>query len=99
MTAGRGGSTRRWRRTRLLVLERDGWTCQVPTASGQLCGVRLTTTDPRLPTHAHVDHRTDWADGGTDAPENLRAACALCNQRRAAARTNTPPPVVTTTTW
>ena len=36
-----------------------------------------------------VDHIQPKADGGTDNPANLIAACLSCNTRRSAIRTNT----------
>ncbi len=63
-------SHRRWRRVRLLVLERDGWTCQI-RASG------CTTVAE------HVDHIVPRRLGGAGYdPRNLRAACAKCNLGR-----------------
>lgn len=68
-----------WRRTRLHVLERDGWTCrmlldqhgqplpeQLDRTAGREHGVRLTTSKPSAPTHATADHivaRAAWPDG------------------------------------
>lgn len=78
------GSTRAWRRVRLLVLERDGWRCQLPADHGDgLC----------LAWASHVDHVTPRAAGGTDEPANLRAACARHNLARGAGRPapTTPP--------
>lgn len=62
----RGGSTRWWRRTRALVLARDGYVCQI---NGPCCTGVATT----------VDHIRRVVDGGTDDLANLRAACARCN--------------------
>lgn len=62
----RNGSTSRWRRLRLLVLDRDAWRCQLPVdAAGDLA--------PEQPAErpAHPDD-----------PRNLRAACALHNLQR-----------------
>lgn len=67
-----GGSTRRWRRVRELVLARDGHRCQVPKGAG-ICGERAT----------HVDHIRPLADGGDKWDmSNMRAACAPCNLSR-----------------
>lgn len=68
------GSTRRWRRIRLYVLDRDGWRCQLPSDDdpAQLC----------LDLAEHVDHIVARVDGGSDDPANLRAACAFHNLRR-----------------
>lgn len=55
-------------RTRFEVLKRDGFTCQYCGRSPGEDGVKL-----------HVDHVIAVAEGGTDAPVNLVAACAECN--------------------
>jgi 5-methylcytosine-specific restriction endonuclease McrA len=65
------GSTTAWRRIRLVILERDGWACQLRLRCD---GARAT----------HVDHRvsrSQWPVGqpGVDAPANLQASCAACN--------------------
>lgn len=61
-------SGRPWRRTRLLVLERDGWTCH-------LCGeLGATTVDHLVPVHL----------GGGDDLGNLAAAHLGCNSRKGA---------------
>lgn len=64
-----GGSTRRWRRIRRAVLERDRYCCQVPTPTGR-CGAYANQA-------GHVVARVD---GGTDDLRNLRAECATHNQ-------------------
>lgn len=61
---------RPWRRTRLLVLERDGWLCRVPDPHA----CTLVATD--------VDHIRPRQHGGTDELANLRAACSTGNQVR-----------------
>lgn len=66
---GPSGSTARWRRLRALILERDGYRCRMPTVDGTPCNRPADT----------VDHIVPRARGGTDAPENLRAACKACN--------------------
>lgn len=68
------GSTRAWRRLRAVILARDGHVCQIPdyTPDGEICGAPAT----------HVDHIVQRWAGGTDAPANLRAACAPCNLKR-----------------
>jgi len=60
----KGGSTRAWRRTRALVLARDGHRCQL-----KLPGCTTTAT--------HVHHVLGKAHG--DDPAQLLAACAHCN--------------------
>lgn len=62
-----GGSTTAWRKTRLIVLARDGYTCQIRTEGR--CTVAAT----------HVDHIISKAKGGTDELTNLQAACRPCN--------------------
>lgn len=75
------GSTRAWRRLRAFILHRDGYSCRVPVAgdADQLCGAYAT----------HVDHIIRRRDGGTDHPDNLRAACRDCNLARES--TQAPP--------
>jgi 5-methylcytosine-specific restriction endonuclease McrA len=63
-TGWKGGSTRAWRRTRALVLKRDGHRCQL-----KLEGCETVAT------HAH--HTKGKAHG--DDPRFLVAACAPCN--------------------
>lgn len=63
------GSTRAWRRTRALVLNRDRHQCRL-----QLDGCTRAAE--------HVDHVIPRSKGGTDHPSNLRAACAPCNLTR-----------------
>jgi len=59
-----GGSTRQWRRTRLRVLARDGYTCRL----------RLEGCEGKA---THVHHVLGKAHG--DDPAGLVAACARCN--------------------
>jgi len=65
--------TREWARIRLLVLERDHWTCQ-------LCGRQLVAGTKG----AHVDHIVPHARGGVTELSNLRALCYYCNTSRGA---------------
>lgn len=59
--------TARWKRTRLAVLHRDGYECQLRLAG---CTGRATT----------ADHIVPLALGGAMYdPANLRAACGHCN--------------------
>jgi 5-methylcytosine-specific restriction endonuclease McrA len=77
------GSTRRWRRLRALVLDRDAHRCQVPVDGGtagnggRVCGAHAS----------HVDHVLPRKHGGSDHPSNLRAACSSCNLRRGSSTT------------
>lgn len=82
-----GGSTRRWRKLRTYVLDRDGHLCQVPVAGGRKCGAHAT----------HVDHITPLADGGNKwDSSNCRAACAPCNLSRSTAARAAGPTVPVT---
>jgi hypothetical protein len=60
------GSTRQWRRLRLVILERDGWTCRIG-----LAGVCVGKADC-------VHHVLGRAQTGDD-PRWLQAACSPCN--------------------
>lgn len=84
----RGGSTRRWRRTRHPILIRDRGLCQL-----RLPGCTLTATT--------IDHITPVSAGGTDDPANLRASCAPCNTRRGDDQSLAPPdpPARPATSW
>ena len=56
-----------WRAMRKLILQRDGWQCQI-----RLAGCTHDATQ--------VDHITPLDDGGARLdPLNLRAACTHCN--------------------
>ena len=65
-TGWRGGSTRRYRRIRAYVLERDGWRCQL-----QIPGICTGRAE-----HAH--HTRGRTMTGDD-PAHMVAACAACN--------------------
>lgn len=80
MLTGRGGSSA-WRRLRLLILERDGYRCQIPLHDGRLCSAPAT----------HVDHIVPRKYGGTEAVSNLRAACQPCNLKRGPGRAPVDP--------
>jgi 5-methylcytosine-specific restriction endonuclease McrA len=80
-----------WQRVRLVVLERDGYECQI---RGPKCLGRAT----------EVDHVVPWREGGAwSDPTNLRASCRPCNAGRVsrpgggfqASRRNTSRGVVT----
>jgi 5-methylcytosine-specific restriction protein A len=67
MTTDRELGSSAWKRTRLEVLARDGYRCQI---RGPKCNGYAT----------EVDHVVARADGGaTWNPSNLRAACRPCN--------------------
>lgn len=65
-----------WSKVRLVVLERDGWHCQI---GGPRC----------LGVATEVDHIVPVEDGGHRLdPANLRAACRPCNAAGGAEVTN-----------
>ena len=59
---------------RRAVFERDGSRCQVPLASGGICGSTY---------RIQLGHLTPRARGGPPTEENLRCECAVHNQRQA----------------
>lgn len=60
-----------WRRIRPVILERDGYLCQL---RGPKCEIEAN----------EVDHIVPWRVGGAlYDPDNLRASCGNCNKRRA----------------
>lgn len=71
-----------WQRLRLVILERDNWTCQVPIPGrpNQRCGKYART----------VDHILPRSQGGPTIPTNLRAACVRCNSRKGAREDSRP---------
>jgi 5-methylcytosine-specific restriction endonuclease McrA len=62
--------------TRLYVLERDGWRCQICRR-----GIPATLTVPH-PKAGTADHVIPRSQGGNHDPANLRAAHFLCNTLR-----------------
>lgn len=58
-----------WRKIRLQILDRDGWSCGY-------CGNYLIASD------ATVDHILPLDRGGTNDPNNLIACCRRCNSRK-----------------
>ena len=62
--------------TRAIVLERNGYTCQ-------MCGMGAGDPDPYHPgrtirlTMGHIIYKSK---GGEDTPQNLRAVCSNCNE-------------------
>ena len=62
--------------TRALVLDRNGFTCQ-------MCGAAAGEAhpyDPSRKTRLHLGHILDKSHGGTDDISNLRAICSVCNE-------------------
>lgn len=62
--------------TRALVLDRNGFTCQM---CGAVAG-EPHPYDPEKRTRLHIGHIVDKSMGGTDNPSNLRALCSVCNE-------------------
>jgi hypothetical protein len=62
--------------TRAIVLDRNGFTCQV-------CGAGAGEPHPfdlSRRTRLHLGHIIDKSMGGKDDPSNLRAVCSVCNE-------------------
>jgi 5-methylcytosine-specific restriction endonuclease McrA len=62
--------------TRAIVLDRNGFTCQ-------MCGAAAGEPHPYdngRKTRLHIGHIIDKSMGGTDDPSNLRAICSVCNE-------------------
>lgn len=62
--------------TRALVLDRNGFTCQ-------MCGAVAGEPHPydlSRKTRLHIGHIVDKSMGGTDDATNLRAICSVCNE-------------------
>lgn len=62
--------------TRALVLDRNGFTCQ-------MCGAAAGEPHPydlTRKTRLHIGHIIDKSHGGTDDVSNLRAVCSVCNE-------------------
>lgn len=62
--------------TRAIVLDRNGFTCQ-------MCGAGAGEPHPfnqGRKTRLHLGHVIDKTMGGTDDPSNLRAVCSVCNE-------------------
>lgn len=62
--------------TRALVLDRNGFTCQM---CGAVAG-EAHPYDPSRKTRLHLGHVIDKSQGGTDDMQNLRAICSVCNE-------------------
>ncbi len=62
--------------TRAIVLDRNGFTCQ-------MCGAGAGEPHPfdsSRKTRLHLGHIIDKSMGGSDDPSNLRAVCSICNE-------------------
>ena len=62
--------------TRALVLDRNGFTCQ-------MCGAGAGEPHPYdagRKTRLHIGHIIDKSQGGSDEASNLRAICSVCNE-------------------
>jgi hypothetical protein len=62
--------------TRVFVLDRNGFTCQ-------MCGAVAGEEHPydaTRKTRLHLGHIIDKSMGGSDEPANLRALCSVCNE-------------------
>ena len=62
--------------TRALVLDRNGFTCQ-------MCGAAAGEPHPydtNRKTRLHIGHIIDKSKGGNVDPSNLRAICSVCNE-------------------
>jgi 5-methylcytosine-specific restriction protein A len=69
-TATQRGYDATWRRVRAQVLARDRWQCVLCASRGH-----ITIAE-------ECDHILPLVDGGTHAPDNLRALCRACHQER-----------------
>lgn len=61
---------------RALVLDRNGFTCQ-------MCGAVAGESHPydsSRKTRLHIGHIIDKSQGGEDVASNLRALCSVCNE-------------------
>ncbi|MBL0312163.1 MAG: HNH endonuclease [Holophagaceae bacterium] len=61
---------------RAIVLDRNGFTCQ-------MCGATAGEPHPydsTRKTRLHIGHIKDKSMGGTDDASNLRAVCSVCNE-------------------
>jgi hypothetical protein len=62
--------------TRAIVLDRNGFACQM---CGAVAG-EPHPYDPSRRTRLHIGHIIDKSKGGSDEPANLRALCRVCNE-------------------
>jgi|TARA_R110002096_G_scaffold134723_1_gene285986 hypothetical protein len=72
--------------TRAIVLDRNGFTCQM---CGAVAG-EPHPYDPSRKTRLHIGHIIDKSQGGSDDPSNLRALCSVCNEGAANITTERP---------
>ncbi|NNF68447.1 MAG: HNH endonuclease [Acidimicrobiia bacterium] len=70
MDAHRCYNSATWRKVRLVILERDGYICQIGLDG---CTERATDVDHIIP----IEADGEWFD-----ENNLRAACKHCNSAR-----------------
>ena len=61
---------------RAIVLDRNGFTCQM---CGAVAG-EPHPYDPSRKTRLHIGHIIDKSMGGKDDASNLRAICSICNE-------------------
>jgi hypothetical protein len=61
---------------RAVILERNGFTCQM---CGAVAG-EPHPYDPTRKTRLHIGHILDQSKGGKDERSNLRALCSVCNE-------------------
>lgn len=80
MAWGGQGSTWKWRKKRVRVLDRDGYRCQL-----RLDGCTTIATS--------VHHKTAWHGKPEDVPDHLlEAACDSCNHKAGDPSKHDPPP-------
>lgn len=98
----KSGSTRAWRRTRALVLARDGYRCRAHTDGwcDQVPGAHYCTEIAALtgPDAGHAHHTRGRSVTGDD-PRYLVAACAACNLHIGDPTQHDDPPNKAVTPW
>lgn len=72
--------------TRAIVLDRNGFTCQM---CGAVAG-EIHPYDAGRKTRLHLGHVMDKSMGGTDEPSNLKAICSVCNEGASNVTLNRP---------
>ncbi len=72
--------------TRAIVLDRNGFTCQM---CGAVAG-EAHPYDPNRKTRLHLGHIVDKSQGGSDEATNLRALCSVCNEGASNITTDRP---------